>query len=42
VHSGAENGYALSDRDIHDKQAATRDWELIFAMLHRQLPPYTA
>jgi carboxymethylenebutenolidase len=40
VHTGAEHSYALSDRDIHDKRAATRDWELIFAMFHRQIPPY--
>lgn len=42
VHPGAEHGYALPDRDIHDKRAATRDWERIFAMLHRQIPPYAA
>jgi carboxymethylenebutenolidase len=33
VHPGAEHGYALPDRDIHDKRAAARDWELIVAML---------
>lgn len=37
VHKGAEHGYALSDRDIHDKQAANLDWELMFAMWRRQL-----
>ena len=37
---GAEHGYALPDRDIFDKKAAERDWELIFAMFHRQIPPY--
>ena len=37
VHPGAEHGYALPDRDIHDKRAANRDWELIFAMFRRQL-----
>ena len=37
VHAGAEHGYALPDRDIHDKHAANRDWELIFAMFRRQL-----
>jgi carboxymethylenebutenolidase len=42
IHPGAEHGYALPDRDIHDKRAATRDWERIFALLHRQLPPYAA
>lgn len=41
VHRGAEHGYALPDRDIFDKKAAERDWELIFAMFHRQIPPYT-
>ena len=38
VHPGAEHGYALPNRDIHDRQAANRDWELIFAMFRRQLP----
>jgi carboxymethylenebutenolidase len=42
VHPGAEHGYALPDRDIHDKRAAARDWELIVAMLYRQIPPYDA
>jgi carboxymethylenebutenolidase len=37
LHAGAEHGYALPDRDIHDKHAANRDWELIFAMFRRQL-----
>jgi hypothetical protein len=37
-HPGAENGYALPNRDIHDKRAANRDWELIFAMFRRQIP----
>jgi carboxymethylenebutenolidase len=37
VHPGAEHGYALPDRDIHDKRAANRDWELIFAMFRRQI-----
>ncbi len=40
VHPGADHGYALPDRDIHDKRAANRDWELIFAMFRRQMPPY--
>jgi carboxymethylenebutenolidase len=40
IHKGAEHGYALPDRDIFDKKAADRDWELIFAMFHRQLRPY--
>ena len=38
VHRGAEHGYALPDRDVFDKQAANRDWEIIFAMFRRQLP----
>jgi len=42
VHPGTEHGYSLPDRDVHDKRAAARDWEIIFAMLHRQIPPYTA
>lgn len=41
IHKGAEHGYALPDRDIFDKHAAERDWEMIFAMFHRQIPPYT-
>ncbi len=40
IHKGAVHGYALPDRDIFDRQAAERDWELIFAMFHRQIPPY--
>jgi carboxymethylenebutenolidase len=42
VHPGTEHGYSLPDRDVHDKQATTRDWEMIFAMLRRQIPPYVA
>jgi carboxymethylenebutenolidase len=38
VHKGADHGYALPDRDVYDKQAANRDWELVFAMFRRQLP----
>ena len=37
VHPGAEHGYALPDRDIHDRTATERDWEQIFAMFGRQL-----
>ena len=40
VHSGTEHGYSLPDRDVYDKHAATRDWECIFAMFHRQIPAY--
>jgi len=36
-HPGTHHGYALPDRDIHDKPAANRDWELMFAMWRRQL-----
>jgi carboxymethylenebutenolidase len=37
VHRGAEHGYALPDRDIHDREATCRDWQAILAMLRRQL-----
>ncbi len=39
LHQGADHGYALPDRDVHDKQAANRDWEIIFGMFRRQLSP---
>ncbi len=39
VHSAAEHGYALPERDVHDKRATARDWECVFAMFHRQIPP---
>jgi carboxymethylenebutenolidase len=42
IHGGAGHGYALPNRDIFHPRAAARDWELIFAMFHRQIPPYTA
>jgi carboxymethylenebutenolidase len=42
VHAGALHGYALPDRDIFHPRAAARDWEMIFAMLHRQIPPRAA
>lgn len=35
VHAGAEHGYSLPDRDIYDKRASDRDWEIIFPMLRR-------
>ncbi len=38
IHPGAAHGYALPDRDIYDKRATNRDWELIFAMFRRQMP----
>jgi carboxymethylenebutenolidase len=40
LHAGAEHGYALPRRDVYDQRAALRDWELIMAMFHRQIPPY--
>ena len=40
IHPGTEHGYSLPDRDVYDKQATARDWERIFAMFHRQIPPY--
>lgn len=39
LHEGAHHGYALPDRNIYDRDAAERDWEHIFAMFHRQIPP---
>lgn len=41
IHEGADHGYALPDRDVFHKVGANRDWELIFAMFHRQLTPYS-
>lgn len=38
LHQSASHGYALPDRDVHDKHAANRDWEAIFAMFRRVLP----
>ena len=38
LHKGADHGYALPDRDVYDKQAANRDWEIIFGMFRRQMP----
>jgi carboxymethylenebutenolidase len=37
VHPGADHGYPLPDRDVFDKRAANRDWEIIFAMFRRCL-----
>ena len=39
IHPGTAHGYSLPDRDVHDKQATARDWEHIFAMFHRRIPP---
>jgi carboxymethylenebutenolidase len=38
IHAGALHGYALPNRDIFHPHAAARDWEMIFAMFHRQIP----
>ncbi|MBI1202977.1 MAG: dienelactone hydrolase family protein [Rhodopseudomonas sp.] len=38
-HPGADHGYSLPDRDIHDAAAAEADWSEIFAMFARQLHP---
>ncbi|HUZ72794.1 MAG TPA: dienelactone hydrolase family protein [Stellaceae bacterium] len=40
IHPGAGHGYALPDRDIYGPQATARDWEMIFQMFYRQVPPY--
>jgi carboxymethylenebutenolidase len=40
VHPGTVHGYAFPGRHAYHKQAAERSWERIFAMFHRQLPPY--
>jgi carboxymethylenebutenolidase len=40
IHKNTEHGYALPDRDIYDRKASLRDWEIIFAMFQRQLTPY--
>jgi carboxymethylenebutenolidase len=37
VHADAHHGYAIPDRDVYDKQAANRDWEIVFAMYDREL-----
>jgi carboxymethylenebutenolidase len=37
LHAGAHHGYAMPDRDVHDRAAAEQDWREIFAMLRRQL-----
>ena len=37
VHAQAGHGYALPDRDIHDRDATENDWLEIFAMFERQL-----
>lgn len=37
LHAGADHGYALPDRDVHDHAATELDWREIFAMFERQL-----
>ncbi|MDO9414467.1 MAG: dienelactone hydrolase family protein [Pseudolabrys sp.] len=37
LHTSAQHGYSLPDRDIHDAAAAEEDWREIFALLKRQL-----
>ena len=37
IHPGTEHGYSLPEREVFDKQAANRDWEIIFPMLRRVL-----
>jgi len=37
VHAGVAHGYAIPDRDVYNKHAAMRDWEIIFAMYDRVL-----
>lgn len=39
VHPGTEHGYSFPGRPVFDKPAAERNWERIFAMFHRQIPP---
>lgn len=39
IHKGIDHGYALPERDVYNRQAAARDWEIIFAMFRRQLDP---
>lgn len=38
VHPGAEHGYALPERDVHDADATYRDWTQIHVMLERLSP----
>ncbi|UAJ12601.1 dienelactone hydrolase family protein [Glacieibacterium megasporae] len=40
LHTGTHHGYALTSRDVYDLAATERDWELIFAMFQRTIPPY--
>jgi carboxymethylenebutenolidase len=38
VHYGAQHGYALPERDVHDADATKRDWAQIHVMLARSSP----
>lgn len=37
VHAGADHGYALPERDVHDAHATASDWDAIYAMYDRVL-----
>ncbi len=37
VHPGADHGYALPERDVHDASATASDWDAIYAMYDRVL-----
>lgn len=37
THPGTEHGYSLPEREVYNKQAFNRDWEVIFPMLRRVL-----
>lgn len=39
VHAGAEHGYAVPDRDVHDARAAAADSQQILRMFHHWLRP---
>lgn len=40
LHEGTPHGYAVPDRDVYDRRAVARDWEMILRMYQRQIPPY--
>src|SRR4030095_15821778 len=42
IHVGARHGYSLTHPDNLHPRGAARDWEMIFAMFHGQIPPYKA
>jgi carboxymethylenebutenolidase len=39
LHIGADHGYSLPDRDVHDAAATAADWREIVAMFERTLKP---